>query len=68
MSEKKLYRSEDNQILAGVCAGLAEYLEMDVNLVRIITALVVLLTFPMGLIAYLIAWLIVPLESEKEEE
>lgn len=67
MADKELYRSEDNQVLAGVCAGLAEYFDMDVNLVRIITALVVLLTFPMGLIAYLVAWLIVPLESEKEE-
>lgn len=32
---KKLYRSENNRVLCGVCGGIAEYFEMDVALVRI---------------------------------
>lgn len=55
---KKLYLSNDKKI-AGVCAGFAEYLDVDPTIVRIIW-LVLLLCAGVGLIAYLICWAIMP--------
>jgi len=59
MAHKKLHRSRENAMIAGVCAGLAEYFDVDLSLVRLIT---VLLIFPGGfsIWAYIIAWIIVP--------
>ena len=55
---KKLYRSNTNKMLAGVCAGLAEYLNIDPTIVRVIWALVGL--SGAGIVAYLICALIIP--------
>lgn len=55
---KKLYRSKDKMI-AGVCAGLGEYLEFDPTLVRIIWACTILLAGT-GVLAYLVCWIIIP--------
>lgn len=55
---KKLTRSKDKMI-GGVCSGVAEYLGIDTGLVRIITA-VLALTMGAGVIAYLIAWAVLP--------
>ncbi len=59
----RLYRSESNKMIAGVCAGLAEYLGIDVTLVRIlyIVASVVLVGFP-GILVYIILWAVMPPE------
>ncbi|MFH2055285.1 MAG: PspC domain-containing protein, partial [bacterium] len=56
---KRLYRSRENSIIAGVCGGLGEYFDIDPVLIRIIT---VILVFPggIGLIGYLIAWIAMP--------
>ena len=64
--EKKLFRSKDKKMLGGVCGGLGEYLNLDVNLVRLIFIALCLFSaiFPM-VIFYIIAWAIIPLE-EKE--
>lgn len=61
MSSKKLYRDEDNKVVAGVAAGLARYFEVDPVLVRLIF---VVLAFAngLGVLAYLIMWLVVPSE------
>ncbi|MDO8628252.1 MAG: PspC domain-containing protein [Nanoarchaeota archaeon] len=59
--EKRLYRSSSNKIIAGVCGGLGEYLDIDPTIVRLIWAVFVLL-WGFGLLLYLIAWLIVPLK------
>ncbi|HLP03979.1 MAG TPA: PspC domain-containing protein [Paludibacter sp.] len=58
--DKKLHRSKDQQI-AGVCAGIAEYFDWDVTLVRIVYALLTLFSagFP-GIILYLVLWAIMP--------
>ena len=57
--EKRFYRSRDDKKLAGVCAGIAEYFEIDPTLVRLIW---VVFTFAggAGLIAYIIAAIIMP--------
>ena len=56
--EKKLYRNTNNRIIAGVCAGLAEYINIDPTIVRLIWALVGLTGT--GIVAYLVAALIIP--------
>jgi len=61
----RLYRSEDDKVLGGVCGGLAEKYDLDSSLVRLAT-LVIVLTAGIGLPLYLAAWLIVPPESELE--
>jgi len=48
-------------MIAGVCAGFALHYGWDLNLVRIITALIIILT-GVGAIAYIIAWVIIPEE------
>lgn len=65
MSEKKLRRSRQNSMIAGVVGGLAEYFDLDVTVLRIIYVLVSLFSaaFP-GIIVYLILWVIMPLDDE----
>ncbi len=60
--EKKLYRSTVNKKIAGVCAGVAEYANIDPTIVRVIWALVAL--SGAGLLAYLICALIIPEKPE----
>ncbi len=76
---KRLYRKQDDKILAGVCAGLGDYLNIDPTLVRIVFIILVFAGLE-GVLIYLILWLITPLEplvsettvvvkeKEKEEE
>ena len=61
--QKKLALSRRDKKIAGVCAGFAEYLELDPTLVRLLW---VALAFVggWGIIAYLVAWIIMPLEAE----
>jgi len=56
--EKKLYRDEFHQKIGGVCAGLAEYLNADVTLIRIL--FVVFAFVSVGFVAYIILWIVVP--------
>ena len=64
---KKLYRSRKDSMIAGVCGGIAEYFDIDSTLVRILAIIVVFLGGA-GLIAYIIAWIIIPLNPEQEAE
>lgn len=59
---KKLYRSRSDRLLAGVCAGLGEYLGIDATIVRLVFVLSVFLTFSTSLFLYLVFWLIIPEE------
>jgi phage shock protein PspC (stress-responsive transcriptional regulator) len=54
-----LYRSRLNTKIAGVCGGLAEYFKIDPTLIRIIAILLVFANGA-GLIAYIIAWIVMP--------
>ena len=58
---RPFYRSSTNARLAGVCGGLADYLDMDANLVRFIAVVTVILTgiFP-GVLIYIAAALFFP--------
>ena len=67
MAKNRLYRSESDKILGGVCGGIAEVYDVDPTLVRLITLLIVLGTGA-GLLVYLVAWLIMPTESEVKNQ
>lgn len=58
---KKLYLSNTDKKIAGVCGGLAEYFEVDSTLVRIIF-LIMLFCVGGGLLAYLIIWIAAPVQ------
>jgi phage shock protein C len=62
---KVLVRPRNGRIVAGVCAGAAEYFGVDVTLVRVIVAAVAVITGGAGALAYLAAWIIIPGEGEK---
>ena len=64
MSNKKLYKIEEGRKIEGVCGGLAEYLNVDPTLIRVIWALVTLGSAGVGLIAYIICAVIIPKKSE----
>ena len=60
---KKLMRPRVGRTVAGVCAGMGHYLDLDVSLVRVVWALITVLSgiFP-GVVVYALAWVIVPEE------
>lgn len=60
MTYKKLYRSEKDRVLAGVCAGLADYFSVDPIIMRLL--FLVLLFAGVGLFVYIIAWIFIPLK------
>ncbi|MGP7996946.1 MAG: PspC domain-containing protein [Streptosporangiaceae bacterium] len=62
---KVLVRPRDGRMLAGVCAGVAGYFGLDVTLVRVIWAVVSVITGGAGILAYLVAWIIIPDEGQK---
>jgi phage shock protein C len=56
---KRLYRSKKDRMIGGVCGGIAEYFKIDPTIIRIL-AIIIALTYGTGLLAYLIAWIIIP--------
>ena len=63
MYGKRLYRSESNRMLCGVCAGIAEYFNLDPTLIRLAWALFCVLGGS-GVLAYILAAIIIPSESQ----
>ena len=61
---RKLYRSDSDRIIAGVCSGLGEYLDVDPTVVRLLFVLAVLAGFGWGLLLYFILMIIVPLKGQ----
>ena len=55
----QLTRSRSQRMIAGVCGGFAQHYGWDLSLVRVVTALMIVLT-GVGLFAYLIAWIVIP--------
>jgi phage shock protein PspC (stress-responsive transcriptional regulator) len=56
---KRLYRTGEEKILGGVCGGIAEYLEVDPVLIRLLWV-AISLVYGSGLLLYIIAWIIIP--------
>lgn len=62
---KRLYKS-DNKMICGVCAGIADYFNIDPTLVRLITVFLLFAGVGSGLIAYIVAAVIIPEKSSSE--
>lgn len=60
MEPKKLYRSQNNKMIAGVCGGLAEYINIDPTVVRLLWVIFGFVGF--GVLAYIIAAFIIPVQ------
>lgn len=64
---KKLYRSKENRVLAGIFGGLGEYLEVDPVILRLLALFVFTFTgFMPGIIFYLVALFIIPKQPNKK--
>lgn len=63
MVERKLYRSERNRMIAGVCGGLGEYFDVDATIVRLLWVAVTLFVGA-GILLYIIACIIMPDEYD----
>jgi phage shock protein C len=57
---KRLYRTRDDQMIAGICGGVARYFGVDPTLVRVIAVVALVFAFPATIIGYLLAWAIMP--------
>lgn len=62
---KKLYRAEDDRKIAGVCGGIAQYFDIDSTIIRL-AFLFMVLAWGTGVLAYLVAALVIPNESQVE--
>jgi len=64
-ARKRLVRPRSNRKIAGVCAGLAEYFDLDVTLVRVLWILVTIFSaIIFGIVGYIVAWIVMPEEPE----
>src|SRR3990172_7414194 len=63
---RKIYRSQKDKVIAGVCGGLAHYFNIDVIIIRIVWICAVLFG-GFGVLAYILAWIILP-EGEAKSE
>jgi phage shock protein C len=61
---KKLIRTRDGRIVAGVCSGIGSYLGVDANVIRLVFALITVFTAGFGILLYLAAWVVIPEEGE----
>ncbi|MBB4110444.1 PspC domain-containing protein [Pedobacter zeae] len=62
--EKKLFRNEHDKMIAGVASGLADYMQVEVTIIRLLFALSAIFMAGGGLIAYIIMWIIVPVNDD----
>jgi len=65
--ENRLYRSRTNNMIAGVCGGLGQYLRVDPTLVRLFFVLLGLAGNGIGVIVYVLLWIILPIEGQEED-
>ena len=66
LSGARLYRSETNRVIAGVCGGLGEYFNIDPIIIRIIFILITIFGGS-GILIYIILWLVIPSESNPKK-
>ena len=63
MNKKRLYKSSRNKKICGVCGGIAEYLNMDPTVIRLITAIIAL-AWGSGINLYIIMAFVMPYDNE----
>jgi len=59
---RRVYRLIHDKKIAGVCAGLARYFDVDVTLIRLAVVTGIVLSGGLGLLAYVVAWIIMPVD------
>jgi phage shock protein C len=65
MARRRLMRPKADRKIAGVCAGMAEYFDLDITLVRVLWLVVTFFTgIVFGLIGYVVCWIVMPDEPE----
>ena len=57
---KRLTLNPDDKMIGGVCAGVADYFGIDVTLVRVLTVLGAVFGLGSLLVAYVVAWILIP--------
>ncbi|MEJ2636338.1 MAG: PspC domain-containing protein [Calditrichia bacterium] len=64
---KKLYRSRENRMLAGVCGGIGEYFNIDPSIVRLLWVLGSVASVGLGILVYVVLIFVFPEKSQNEE-
>lgn len=59
---RRLTRSMSNKVIAGVCGGIAQFLNVDPTIVRIVFVILALAGILPGFLAYVVAWIVIPAE------
>lgn len=68
MTMKKIYRSKNDKMIAGICGGLGEMFEIDPTLIRLALVFIGLVTGVLPfVVAYVVGWIIIPMNPENEE-
>jgi phage shock protein C len=65
---KRLYRSKKERMLGGVCAGLGEHFDIDPTVIRLVWAVITVLSIGTGVLVYIIAWILIPEEESGSSE
>jgi phage shock protein C len=65
--QQRLHRSTQGKMLGGVCAGLSEYFEADVTVVRLIMVAAMIFSGGLVFVAYILSWMIMPLETPGQQ-
>ena len=64
VARRKLVRPRTGRKIAGVCAGFAEYFDLDVTLIRLVWLIAGILMLPFWAIGYIVAWIVIPDQPE----
>jgi phage shock protein PspC (stress-responsive transcriptional regulator) len=65
---KRLYRSRKEKMLGGVCGGSGEHIDVDPTVIRLVWAVITVLSVGMGILISLIAWIIIPESPDESPE
>jgi len=62
--DKRLFRNEHDKVIAGVSSGVAEYMEVDVTIIRLLFVLSTIFLVGTGILVYLVMWIVVPVNND----
>jgi phage shock protein C len=62
--EKRLFRNEHDKVISGVSSGIAEYMEVDVTIIRLLFVLSTIFLVGTGILVYIIMWIVVPVNND----